>query len=98
MQFLAQTRLHRLLQGVLLGLIATCVLQAQIGGGSIIGTVRDPSGAPVPNVQVTAHSQDTNEERSVATNSEGYYEFPLLAAGHYYLRASVTGFKTLQGD
>jgi len=78
--------------------MAGCALQAQIGGGSIVGTVRDPSGAPIPNAQVTAHSQDTNEERSVTTNAEGYYEFPLLAAGHYYLRASVTGFKTLEGN
>jgi len=53
-------------------------LAAQIGGGSIVGTVKDPTGAPVPDVQITVHSQETNEERTATTNSDGYYEFPLL--------------------
>ncbi len=62
------------------------------------GPCGTPSGAPVPSVKVTAHSQDTNEERTVTTNEEGYYEFPLLAAGRYYLLADATGFKKLQGE
>ncbi len=83
---------------ILFGLLAAGSLSAQIGGGSIVGMVTDPSGAPVPNVQVTAHRTDTNEERTVATNGEGYYEFPLLAAGRYYLRAEASGFKALRGE
>src|SRR5690348_8318419 len=72
-------------------------LQAQIGGGSIVGVARDPSGAPVVGVKVTAHNQETNEERSVTTNSDGYYEFPLLPNGHYRLEAEATGFDKLHG-
>lgn len=71
---------------------------AQIGGGSIVGTVRDPSGAAVPNVRVSTHNQDTNETQEVATNGEGYYEFPLLPAGHYRLEAEASGFDRLRGS
>ncbi|MBS1859226.1 MAG: TonB-dependent receptor [Acidobacteria bacterium] len=87
-----------MIQGILLGLSALSMAQAQIGGGSIIGMVRDSSGAPIPDVQVVAHCQDTNEERTATTNAEGYYEFPLLAAGRYYLRSGAKGFKTVQGE
>jgi hypothetical protein len=80
-------------------LLLACVAgPAQIGGGSIIGVAKDPSGAPVANVKVLAHNQETNEERTVTTNSEGYYEFPLLAAGHYHLEAEATGFDKLKGE
>lgn len=74
------------------------VANAQIGGGSIIGMVRDPSGAPVPNVLVVAHGEETNEERTAATNAEGYYEFPLLAAGKYKVRAEAKGFKKVESQ
>jgi outer membrane receptor protein involved in Fe transport len=74
------------------------VLKAQIGGGSIVGVAKDPSGAPVVGVKVTALSQETNEEHSVTTNAEGYYEFPLLPTGHYHLEAEATGFDKLRGE
>jgi Carboxypeptidase regulatory-like domain/TonB-dependent Receptor Plug Domain len=88
------------------GLLATAVLltfigfaaHAQIGGGSIVGIVKDPSGAPVPGVKVLAHHQETNEERVVTTNGEGYYEFPLLAPGRYRLEAEAAGFEKLRGE
>ncbi|MDQ2950196.1 MAG: carboxypeptidase regulatory-like domain-containing protein [Acidobacteriota bacterium] len=72
-------------------------LIAQIGGGSIVGTVRDATGAPVAGVRVQSHKQETNETQAVVTNNYGYYEFPLLPAGHYYLEAEATGFDKLRG-
>ena len=71
---------------------------AQLGGGSIIGFVHDPSGAAVPAVHVTARNQDTNEQRAVTTNGEGYYEFPLLTAGRYQVTVEATGFKKVEGE
>ena len=83
-----------------LPLIAWAVtpVHAQIGGGSIIGTVKDPSGAAIPGVSVTAQNQDTNEQREVVTNGDGYYEFPLLPAGQYRLTAEAKGFEKIQGE
>jgi hypothetical protein len=80
-------------QIAVLGLFAICGAWAQIGGGSIIGTVKDPTGAPVAGARIQAHHEETNEERVVTTNQEGYYEFPLLAPGHYRLQAEATGFE-----
>ncbi len=82
----------------ILAVAAAFPLAAQIGGGSIVGTVKDPTGAAVPDVQVTVHSQETNEERTANTNSDGYYEFPLLPAGHYRLTAVAKGFERIQGE
>src|SRR4051812_47376226 len=84
-------------QVLVLLLLSTLALEGQIGGGSIVGVARDPSGAPVTGVKVSARSQETNEERVVTTNTEGYYEFPLLPAGHYRLEAEATGFDKLRG-
>jgi hypothetical protein len=78
-------------------LASLTLLLAQIGGGSIVGTVKDTSGAAIPGVRVTVHSQETNEERTAATNAEGYYEFPLLPGGHYRLTAEAKGFEKVQG-
>ena len=78
---------------LLLAMVATD-LHAQIGGGSIVGTVRDPTSAVVVGATVTVTNVGTNDEREVSTNQEGYYEFPLLAAGSYQLQAVVEGFQT----
>src|SRR5258708_7778039 len=80
-----------------LGLVALYGVWGQIGGGSIVGTAKDPSGAPVAGVRIQAHHEETNEERRVTTNAEGYYEFPLLAPGHYRLQAEATGFEKESG-
>src|SRR5947209_2258694 len=80
-------------QVAILGLFASAAGWAQIGGGSIVGTVKDPSGAPVVGAKIQAHHEETNEERVVTSNQEGYYEFPLLAPGHYRLQAEATGFE-----
>jgi outer membrane receptor protein involved in Fe transport len=85
-------------RALLVVLFIGCLALAQIGGGSIVGIVHDPTGAAVPGVQVIAHNQETNEERTVSTNEEGYYEFPLLPAGRYRVRAEARGFKRIEGE
>ena len=88
----------RLLPLALIAFASVVSLPAQIGGGSVVGNVKDPSGAAVPNVRVTIHDEGTNEERSSTTNGEGYYEFPLLPAGRYRLAAEAKGFEKVQGE
>jgi hypothetical protein len=81
----------------LLTLPGTAPLAAQIGGGSIVGVVTDPSGAPVVGVTVRALNQQTNDGQHVLTNETGYYEFPLLRAGRYHLEAELAGFDKVRG-
>lgn len=65
----------------------------QIGGGSLLGTVSDPSGSAVVGAKVTAVNTETGVSRSTVTNETGYFEFPLLPAGQYRLEAELTGFR-----
>ncbi len=69
------------------------LVNAQIGGGSIVGSVTDPSGAFVAGAKVTATNTATNEPHDTVSNEEGYFEFPLLPAGNYRLSVQKTGFR-----
>ncbi len=59
---------------------------------SLSGTVTDPSGAVVPNAQVTVHSLATGLDRVVKTDSAGLYEVPSLQPGDYKVQATASGF------
>jgi len=70
-------------------------LRAQSAGTSgLSGTITDPSGAAVPNVTVTITNNDTGQNRTATTGSDGVYKFTLLQPGSYKVRVSATGFKT----
>ena len=61
--------------------------------GSISGTIKDPSGAVIPNVEVTLKSLATGVEAKFATGSDGLYHFQGLPQGTYELKASAQGFR-----
>jgi hypothetical protein len=76
---------------VLLALLP-CPTQAQVDQGSFVGYVTDPSGATVAGATVNAKSLDTNAIVSTSTNTQGYYEFPLLPVGRYSISVEKAGF------
>jgi hypothetical protein len=61
-------------------------------GGSISGTVRDPSGKIVVNAAITVTETSTGISRVAHTDSKGYYTFPVLPVGHYVLDVDASGF------
>ncbi len=65
---------------------------AQVAGGTILGTVSDPSGAVVVGAEITIKDVATGVVRTVTSNSAGLYSAPNLAAGRYDLRVSAPGF------
>ncbi len=65
---------------------------AQIDTGSIVGTVRDPSGAAIPKATVTLTNKATNQVQTTATNQSGEYQFNALHPGNYSVRAVISGF------
>jgi Carboxypeptidase regulatory-like domain len=87
----------RLLARVFVVLLA-CVapLHAQTPSGEISGVVTDPSGASMPGVTITLTNQGTNAVREVVTNEAGLYVMPALPPGVYTLKATLTGFRTLE--
>jgi len=73
--------------------MASLNLFAQSWNGNIAGVVRDPSGAVVPGVSVEARNTATGMLRRTVTDQNGYYGFPLMAAGSYDLAFSFHGFQ-----
>ena len=61
--------------------------------GALAGTVADPSGAVMPQVQLTVKSDATGEVRTVMSQPNGNYVVPLLPPGKYSVQASKAGFK-----
>jgi hypothetical protein len=61
--------------------------------GSILGVVRDPSGAVVKGARVTITNTQTNLSQSVVSDDDGSYRFLALPVGTYRLNATMTGFQ-----
>ncbi len=66
---------------------------AQRDTGTLRGQVVDPSGAVVPDAQVTVSNQQTGVSVKALTTSAGTYEFPSLLPGTYKVVVEAKGFK-----
>jgi Carboxypeptidase regulatory-like domain/TonB dependent receptor len=62
--------------------------------GTVLGTVRDKSGAVIPGAKVVITDTDQGASWTVTTNSRGNYTLVDVKAGHYSVTVSKTGFKT----
>src|SRR5450631_3799871 len=69
-------------------------LWAQKDAGTIVGAVRDPSGAVVPGAKVTVEDVDRGVQMTLSTNDEGEYVASPLHIGRYKIRVEKTGFKS----
>jgi hypothetical protein len=65
-------------------------------GGSVFGTITDPSGKAVPDARVTATETATAVRHSIATDARGYYSFQSLPVGRYDIDADASGFKPVR--
>ena len=74
--------------------VFTAFLNAQAVTAKVLGTVTDPSGASIPNAEVTIQNAETNQSRTTLTDSNGNYEFPFLPIGSYTLSVAANGFQT----
>jgi hypothetical protein len=67
---------------------------AQETTGEIQGTVKDPSGAVVPNASITIRGVDVGFNRTVQTDAEGFYRARQIPPGVYNLEVgAVSGFR-----
>jgi predicted porin len=62
---------------------------------TVVGEVRDPSGAVVPNATVTVTNIDTNISVVTVTNDRGSYTVPNLRPGGYSVSAEAPGFSKI---
>jgi hypothetical protein len=75
-----------------MGLLLTAGAAAQVDTARLSGTISDPSGAVIPNAQVTATNKGTGQATTVQASSSGAYTFPSLPPGSYTLSVQETGF------
>src|SRR5215469_7690488 len=67
---------------------------AQEVTASIVGTVTDPSGAPIPNADVTATDVERGTIWPAKTNGDGTYNLTRLPIGNYTVKVAAAGFQT----
>ena len=67
--------------------------QAQ-GTAQINGIVKDPSGAVLPGVEVTATQTATGISRQAVSDERGNFALPNLPVGPYKVEAGLPGFRT----
>jgi Carboxypeptidase regulatory-like domain len=68
---------------------------AQETTGGLQGTVKDPSGAVVPNADLVLTSPTLVGSKELTTDAKGYFRFANLPPGTYSLKVNATGFETL---
>src|SRR6516162_4614967 len=85
---------------VILVLVALVVIPAIAHAqASIVGTVKDSSGAVIPSVTVEASSPALIEKtRSVITNGSGQYSIDDLRPGSYTITFTLPGFTTVKRE
>ena len=67
---------------------------SQAGTSEIVGTVRDATGAILPNVKLTLTQKSSGGSRELTTLSDGTYVASSLPIGEYSIKAELANFKT----
>lgn len=75
-------------------LLFVCPAVAQDYRASILGTVTDPSNAPIPGATVKAIKEDTNVSRETQSNQAGRYTLVGLEPGTYTVVINADGFQS----
>jgi hypothetical protein len=78
---------------MLAGVMYVQLAGAQLPTATILGTVKDSSGAVVPGAAVNVKSTETGLIRTAETGAEGRFRFPALPVGAYEVRVEHTGFQ-----
>ncbi len=83
----------------LIALAATLLLTtaltaaAQQNTGTILGLVKDSSGAVVPGASIIILNEETSLTRTVTTGENGAFRAPALPVGRYTVRVELAGFR-----
>src|SRR5437899_1170529 len=73
--------------------LGTCLSVAQTSTATILGTVKDTSGALVPGVSIMVKHTESGLTRNVVSGERGAYTVPLLPVGAYEITTAMPGFK-----
>jgi hypothetical protein len=79
---------------LLIAALGSVPAAAQVAGGTLAGTISDPSGAGIPQAQITIKNVATGVEHDLTTNENGFYTATNLLPGIYDVTISAKGFNT----
>ncbi|PYS15793.1 MAG: TonB-dependent receptor [Acidobacteria bacterium] len=78
---------------VVLIALQPCLAFAQTATATIVGVVKDASGALIPGVSITVKHTDTGQTRTAISSDSGGYNVALLPVGAYEITTTMPGFK-----
>src|SRR5262249_1632738 len=91
--------MNRLAIGIVAFVMLVVAPTVAFAQASIVGTVKDPSGAVLPCVTVEASSPALIEKtRSVVSSGTGQYAIEDLRPGTYTVTFTLTGFSTVKRE
>src|SRR5262245_49257946 len=67
---------------------------SQLPTGTILGAVKDSSGAVIPGASITAKSVETGLTRTGVSGEDGSYRLSALPVGGYEVRVELSGVRT----
>lgn len=79
---------------VWLVLCAALPVSAQFDTATVLGTIKDSTGAVLPNVTVTLRNVATSIQATATTDSDGNFQFNNVKIGVYRVSAELAGFST----
>ena len=90
-------RTHRRMSAMVGLFLFLVVMLGAIAQGStvtILGVVKDSSGAVLPYATLTASNVDTGQTRITATTEDGSYRFSDMAVGTFEIQVEYPGFRS----
>src|SRR5438093_4004532 len=78
---------------VVLATLPTCLVFAQTSTATILGVVKDTTGALIPGVSITIKHTDTGQTRTAISSETGDYIVQLLPVGEYEITTTMPSFK-----
>jgi len=86
---------------LLLAMMVASPLLQQVGlsqaistnGGSVQGSITDPTGAAIPGATITVANPDTGFTRTLTSDSAGFYSLGPLIPGNYSVSVTAPGFQ-----
>src|SRR6266705_2258642 len=73
--------------------LGTCLSVAQTSTATILGVVKDTTGALIPGAMVTVKHTETGYTRTAISSETGDYNVALLQVGAYEITTAMPGFK-----
>ncbi len=75
-------------------MLATSTATSQLPIATILGTVKDTSGAVIPGANLSVRNTETGQTRTSVSGADGAYRFSALPVGSYELRIESAGFQS----